>query len=248
MKTLVVFGATSEIAHECSSQFVTRHNVSRVLLIARNGKELARCASDLRVKLKVDVSTLCLDLAEASSYKHLGDRLRELGAISYALIAQGVLTDQTTLSTDQLALQNEVAVNCFSVAACLESLTSEHSATNSHLAVGVFGSVAGDRSRRKNYSYGATKRFVEAYVQGMQHRFATSENLSFTLIKPGPTKTKMTLTHQGHSKMADPASVARISVAAIVSRRRTVYAPKLWFAIMLVIRTIPRSIFRLINF
>lgn len=248
MKNLVVFGATSEIAHECIKQFVTNHEVGRVLMIARSGETLQKNSADLGIRFGVTVETLQLDLSVSLGQQQLRNSIAEFGVVNFALVAQGVLNDQIVSSQSASDLAQEIQVNCFSVASSLELLAEVHQRQIETVAVGIFGSVAGDRIRRKNYSYGATKRYVEAYVDGIRHRFAADRAITFTLIKPGPTKTKMTLTHAGHNRMADPRKVAEVAVRAIVAGKKQVYAPRIWGLIMLVIRSIPSRLFGLVNF
>lgn len=248
MKNLIVFGATSEIAHECIKRFVTKHSVSRVLIIGRSGEALQKNASDLEIRFGVHVRTLKLDLAIVNNQKLLREAIADFGVVNFAVVAQGQLNDQNVSSNSAADLADEIQVNCFSVASSLEVLADAYEHQKTALAIGVFGSVAGDRIRRKNYTYGSTKRFVEAYVQGMRHRFAMDKNITFTLIKPGPTKTKMTLTHAGHNRMAKPSRVAEIAVNAITLGKKQAYAPRIWGLIMFVIRSIPQRLFSLVNF
>ena len=72
----------------------------------------------------------------------------------------------------------------------------------------VIGSVAGDRGRKSNYVYGAAKGLVDRYLQGLQHRLASSP-VRVVRIKPGPTDTPMTadLKAQGR-RMASVEQVA----------------------------------------
>jgi short-subunit dehydrogenase len=114
-------------------------------------------------------------------------------------------------------------------------------------ALGIIGSVAGDRGRKSNYVYGAAKGLVERYAQGLQHRLAGS-GVTVTLVKPGPTDTPMTshLKQQG-AKLADVESVARDIVDGIAAGRPEVYTPGKWALIMAVIRNLPRPVFHRMN-
>ena len=53
----------------------------------------------------------------------------------------------------------------------------------------IIGSVAGDRGRAINYTYGASKGFIERYAQGLDHRLAP-KGIRVVLAKPGPTDTQ----------------------------------------------------------
>jgi NAD(P)-dependent dehydrogenase (short-subunit alcohol dehydrogenase family) len=77
----------------------------------------------------------------------------------------------------------------------------------------------------------------------MAHRFAGS-GVSIVVVKPGPTDTPMTaqLKAQGR-RLASAASVAQRTVAAIRRGTPVVYAPAIWWPIMLIIRHLPRFVF-----
>lgn len=109
--------------------------------------------------------------------------------------------------------------------------------------IAIIGSVAGDRSRKTNYVYGAAKGLVSRYAQGMQHRLAHTA-VKVVLIKPGPTDTPMTsdLKSKGQ-KMASGEKVAHDIVNGIGAGKPVVYTPGIWHIIMLVVIHLPRVIF-----
>ena len=110
----------------------------------------------------------------------------------------------------------------------------------------MIGSVAGDRGRKANYLYGASKAFIATYVEGLQHRIALEKsNVTVSLIKPGPTESAMTqhLLTQG-KKLAKAEDVAEQIVHGMQLGKRTIYTPTLWRIIMLIIRHLPFFIFK----
>ena len=111
----------------------------------------------------------------------------------------------------------------------------------------IIGSVAGDRGRRANYTYGAAKGFLERYAEGMDHRLARS-GVSVVLVKPGPTDTPMTaaVMARGKGKGRRPApvdEVAQAIVRGIDARKPVIYAPAIWWPIMTIVRNLPRFVF-----
>lgn len=106
----------------------------------------------------------------------------------------------------------------------------------------LFGSVAGDRIRRGNYTYGAAKSLVASYAEGFSEK-ARGSGVTLTLIKPGPADTPLgRAAHPGKAGrlfLADPESVARRAARAVLLGRRTVYAPFWWRPLMALVRLIP---------
>ncbi|NQW51694.1 MAG: SDR family NAD(P)-dependent oxidoreductase, partial [Rhodospirillales bacterium] len=113
--------------------------------------------------------------------------------------------------------------------------------------IGMIGSVAGDRGRRANYVYGASKALMDRYAQGLQHRFAGS-GVKIVLIKPGPTDTPMTAQYKAQGRrLASVESVAQGTVDALERGTPIAYLPRKWQLIMFVVRALPDFIFNRLN-
>ena len=109
--------------------------------------------------------------------------------------------------------------------------------------VALIGSVAGDRGRKANYTYGASKGLLSRYAEGLAHRLAGS-GVSIELLKPGPPDTPRAADHKAHGRrLASAESVARVIVRGIDRKKSVVYAPPVWQLIMLIVRHIPRIVF-----
>jgi short-subunit dehydrogenase len=115
-----------------------------------------------------------------------------------------------------------------------------------HGSLVVLGSPAGDRGRRKNYIYGATKAGVATLVQGVAHRFA-GKGPRAVLVKPGPTATAMTA-DMDQKGLAAPETIARAIRQAADKGGPIQYAPLKWRLIMRIVREIPYPIFNKLNF
>ncbi|MFM7030730.1 MAG: SDR family NAD(P)-dependent oxidoreductase [Micrococcales bacterium] len=245
MRILIV-GATSGIAKECARIWAGKPG-SQVafLLVGRNQAGLDAVAADLVVRNpSARVRTFALDLTDPARISKLETELGALGLLDIALIAQGELTDQSLAQASTEALEKSVTINATSVALFAE-LSARLMSGGGKIA--VIGSVAGDRGRRANYAYGASKAFLHTFVRGMQHRFAGTGVLPI-IVKPGPTATPMTTALAVSGKLAPADAVAREIVSGIAKGKKTIYAPGLWAVIMLVVRLIPSPIFDKLNF
>jgi short-subunit dehydrogenase len=244
MRILIV-GATSGIAKECSRIWAKQNEVDFVL-VGRNQKALDDVAADLRVRSKrASTHVFAFDLASADEVAAHEPEIASIGEYNIVLIAQGELTDQSAAQESVRVIAKSLQLNVTSVAMFLE-LGARLLEPTGRGNLAVFGSVAGDRGRRSNYTYGAAKAFIASYVQGMQHRFAGTE-IKVTTVKPGPTATAMTTAMAGR-KLAPADAVAAEIVSGIKKGKPVIYAPGLWRAIMLVIRFIPTRIFNKLNF
>ncbi len=111
----------------------------------------------------------------------------------------------------------------------------------------VFSSVAGDRGRKPVLFYGAAKAGLSRYLEGLDHKYR-SRNLVTVCVKPGFVKTGMTALLNPPPFAGEPESVARQVLRAIDRGKPVVYTPGIWRWIMMVIRCLPRSVMRRVNF
>jgi decaprenylphospho-beta-D-erythro-pentofuranosid-2-ulose 2-reductase len=110
----------------------------------------------------------------------------------------------------------------------------------------VLSSVAGDRGRKSNYIYGASKAGLSVFVDGLRNRI-DREGVRVMTIKPGPVRTAMTESMKGSEKFADVEKVAATLVKEIDKGTDVVYVPGIWRLIMTVVRAIPEQVFKKLN-
>jgi len=245
-KRIVIIGATSAMATHCARLWVQSQIVD-MTLVGRDREKLERVANDLRARsAKSTISVMLSDFNKASDIQSTVDAVTGSGNIDIALIAYGSLSDQNKCENDLSVCQNELELNGISPVLFAEGFVKKMLSINSGI-VAVIGSVAGDRGRKSNYVYGAAKGLVTRYMQGLQHRLA-STNVKVVLIKPGPTDTPMTAALKSRgAKLAPVEDVAAQIVEAIEKGTPVVYAPGKWRLIMMIIRHLPAFIFNKIN-
>ncbi|MFM2384406.1 MAG: hypothetical protein RL166_280 [Actinomycetota bacterium] len=240
---IVVISATSVIAQACVKVWAGSGD-HEFVLVGRSEERIEATSRDL--ELRFPSSKFASELVDFSSSKSMAGLVATLGkkSIDLVLVAQGSLTDQVKASTDLGYLKAELELNAVSASVIAEAFAGVLEAQG-YGTLGVIGSVAGDRGRAYNYSYGASKALLETYTQGLQQRFGSTA-IKVCLIKPGPTATPMTEGHKG--AMTDPNVVARAIVRGLTAGRRVIYAPAIWRAIMFLVRNIPFSIFKKLKF
>lgn len=246
MKTYLIIGATSAMAQRCVRIWAERGD-ARLVLVGRQPERLAALADDLRAR-GPQVLTLMrsVHFEEPQAIQALIDELARAQPIDVALVAHGLLPDQSACQSDLTLAAQALSINAVSPVLFAEAIAGAMQMAGRG-ALGVIGSVAGDRGRKSNYFYGAAKGLVERYIEGLQHRLSGS-GVSVTLIKPGPTDTPMTahLKQEG-AKLADVSDVAREIVRAVEAGRPVLYTPGKWALIMAVIRNLPRAVFHKMN-
>jgi short-subunit dehydrogenase len=239
---IVVVSATSEIAKACVTAWASQRGCDFVF-VGRDVEKLNALKQDF--SNRYPGSTFECKTADFLTPGDIEKCLTTTSIpIDIILIAQGSATKQKKVKLDLDYLKDELLLNAVSVAMFAEASANLLEKQGSG-ALAIVGSVAGDRGRAYNYSYGAAKSLVEKTAQGLQQRLAKTK-VSVSLVKPGPTNTPMTKDHQGN--FASPEQVARLMVKGISQGKRTIYAPRRWRLIMFVVRNLPFAIFKRFSF
>jgi decaprenylphospho-beta-D-erythro-pentofuranosid-2-ulose 2-reductase len=239
---IVVIGATSEIAEQCCRLWVTR-GPTALVLVARDAGKAERIAADLRVRGQSGstVSVVTADFLDPKDIVRIADTTTAAGAVDIVLIAHGWMPPQER-NQDIDVCREVLEINAVSPALFAEAYANRFAQARRG-TVAIIGSVAGDRGRKANYTYGAAKGLLSRYAEGLEHRLAGS-GVSIVLLKPGPTDTPMAADHKTHGRrLASAEDVARTIVRGIDRKKSVVYAPPVWQLIMLIVRHIPRIVF-----
>jgi decaprenylphospho-beta-D-erythro-pentofuranosid-2-ulose 2-reductase len=168
-----------------------------------------------------------------------------MGGIDLALIAHGVLGDQQKAQADYAAAEAVLRTNFLS-AVSLVTWLANYFENQKRGTLAVISSVAGDRGRKSNYVYGASKGALNVFLDGVRNRIDRS-GVNVLTIKPGFVATPMTAHLPKGPLFASPETVAQGIVRAIKGRKDVVYVPGFWAVIMLIIRSIPEAIFKKLN-
>jgi decaprenylphospho-beta-D-erythro-pentofuranosid-2-ulose 2-reductase len=239
---IVVIGATSVIAEHCCRLWAQRGPVDLVL-VARDAARAERIATDLRVRgAGSTVEVMTADFVDARDIARVANATTAVAPVDIVLIAHGFLPEQK-LCEDIDFCRDTLVVNAVSPALFAEAFAG-HFAKANRGTIAIIGSVAGDRGRKVNYTYGASKGLLARYAEGLDHRF-TGTGVSVVLLKPGPTDTPMAAHHKAKGRrLASAEDVARTIMRGIDAKKLVVYAPPIWQLIMLIVRHIPRIVFR----
>lgn len=244
---VLIFGATSAIAQEIARVYARRGG--RLYLVGRNADKLATFAEALAAEdglRDAVVGTRAADLNETAMASTLvSTAVAALGGLDVAVIAQGLLGDQLATERDFHQADEVITTNFTSVVALLIPLANHlETAGAGHLA--VLSSVAGERGRPRNYTYGAAKGALNVYLQGVRSRLSR-RGIGVHTIKLGPVDTPMTTAHKKTLLFARPAPVAAAVVRAIDAGRGEAFVPWFWWGIMLIVRGLPEMFFRRIG-
>ena len=244
MARVVIFGATSAIAAEVAAIHAARGDALH--LIGRSHDKLEALARRL-AGAAVPVQVTRADLDDVGASEALVARvLAALGGADVALIAHGLLGDQLESERGFAEAERIIRTNFTSVVSLLVPLANHFERAGAS-RLGVITSVAGERGRPRNYTNGACKGALNLYLQGVRSRLYPA-GVTVTTLKLGPVDTPMTVGHEKNRLFAQPAAVAEDIVRAMDARKSEAFVPRVWAAIMPVVRLTPEALFQKLRF
>lgn len=244
----IILGATSAVARAFAR---TRAAEGVHLLIsARDRAELDILAADLTVRGAASVMVLAGDTGDLALQTALARRAVELPGPVSLFIATGLMPDHEAMLRDPALLASLMTTNATALMQMTNRLLPLFEDQQAG-AIVMLGSVAGDRGRKKNFLYGASKAALATYAQGLAARLSAF-HVPVLLVKPGVLDTAMTWGLKNPPlPLGQPEGLVKAVDRRLVKGAKgggTLYFPWFWLGIMLIIRHLPTKIFNKINF
>jgi decaprenylphospho-beta-D-erythro-pentofuranosid-2-ulose 2-reductase len=208
---------------------------------------LQRAAQELRQEGTPRVSVADrVEAADTGSHAAVIERaVAELGGLDVALLAVGVLGERGAGTDDVDAAVETIRVNALGAGSLLlhtARVMREHGSGT----IVVLSSVAAERPRRANAVYGASKAALDALARGLGDDLE-EDGVRVLVVRPGFVHTRMTRGMAAAPFATTPTVVADAVVAALDGRAQVVWVPRPLRWVMLVMRLLPRPLFRRIR-
>jgi short-subunit dehydrogenase len=239
MSYIVIIGAKGDIAKALARKYAKQGY--DLYLTARQVSELESFASDITIRTERKVQCIELDVLNYASHQAFYKALptKPVGV----LITVGYLGEQQKAQSDFNETQKIINTNFTGIVSLLNIFADDFEKRKTGFIVGI-SSVAGDRGRKSNYLYGATKAALTAYLSGLRNRLYQA-NVHVLTVKPGFVNTQMTAKMDLPKKLTiQPEVVANDLYQAQQQQKNVLYTKWIWQWIMLIIRNIPESIFK----
>ena len=237
---VVIFGGRSEIGVEIAERLAPG---ATVVLAARRADELRDEVDAVRAAGAAAVHTVEFDADDLTAHGALVERLvAEHGPIDTAVLAFGILGDQTRAETDA---SHAVAVVQTDYVAQVSLLTHLSAAmrTADRGSLVVFSSIAGVRGRRANYVYGSAKAGLDAFANGLADALHGT-GVRLLLVRPGFVIGRMTTGMDPAPLSSTPAQVADAAARALRKGRRSVWVPAPLALLAFAFRLTPQFVWR----
>lgn len=239
-KTWIILGSTSAMARAFARRLAEAGHT--VIVTGRDMDELKTLAADLEARGAAEAVAIRFDARDATTIAPILRKVElEPGELNVASFV-GSMPSQAEIDADPGLIEGLTADNFTGPARFIAEIVPLMEARAGGTVVGV-ASVAGDRGRPSNYTYGAAKAAFATYLSGLRARLTRAGGHVVT-VKPGFTDTAMTWGVEGMFLVASPEKVARDILKAVERKKNVVYTPGFWRLIMGIIKLIPEPLFK----
>jgi decaprenylphospho-beta-D-erythro-pentofuranosid-2-ulose 2-reductase len=241
----IVVGASSGMGEAVARRLAG--DGCRVALVARRADELARVAREIDAAAgQPRASAHVHDVRQTAETPALFQAVcRELGGLDLIVYAAGVMprvaADEYDFDKDRAMIE----VNVLGAISWLNEAAQRFAAAGEGTIVGV-SSVAGDRGRRGQPAYCASKAALDTYLESLRNRLRR-RGVKVVTVKPGPVETPMTRGLGRLPLMIGADDAGRQILAAARRGSLRAYVPPSWRPIMWAIRHIPSVLFSRLN-
>lgn len=241
IQSVLLIGGTSEIGLAIVAA-LDPGPLRRIVLAGRDPEALSGAAQALASTTSADVSTVAFEAADVPAHGAALAGAFADGDIDLVIVAIGALGDQATAEEDPQTAARLLQVNLVGAgSAALHAARLLRKQGHGDLV--VLSSVAGDRPRRSNFIYGASKAGLDALSRGLAEAVRGS-GARVLVVRPGFVRTRMTEGMAPAPFATDPETVARSVLAGLARGRTVVYAPGVLAPVMGVLKALPASVFR----
>jgi decaprenylphospho-beta-D-erythro-pentofuranosid-2-ulose 2-reductase len=239
-QSVLLLGGTSDIGLAVVRRLVARRP-ARVVLAARPSPRRDEAVAALRAAGHT-VTAVDFTAEDPAGHPAVVETDFADGDIDVAVVAFGVLGDQERAWRDHAAAVHLIQVNT-TAAVSVGVLVGQRLAAQGHGLVVALSSVAGERPRRSNFVYGASKSGMDAFYTGLREALRP-DGVRVLVVRPGFVRSAMTDGLPSVPLSTDPDAVAEAVQKAIAAGRETVWTPAVLRWVMSGLRHVPAPVFR----
>jgi decaprenylphospho-beta-D-erythro-pentofuranosid-2-ulose 2-reductase len=239
METVLILGATSDIAIAIAKKFASKkYNIQ---LAARNPAQLEPIKSDIKIRYGVECDAFAFDALQFSTHALFFETLKPIPNVTITVF--GVMDEEDKAFDSWQLTQRMIDTNYTGAVSILNIAAKHYNEQKKGAIIGV-SSVAGDRGRASKLIYGSSKAAFNAYLSGLRNKYFSS-GIHVMTVKPGFVYTRMTEDLNLPKLLTStPDEVADIIYAGFSKKKNVIYVKWFWRYIMLIIKMIPEFQFK----
>ncbi|MBF4476244.1 decaprenylphospho-beta-D-erythro-pentofuranosid-2-ulose 2-reductase [Rhodococcus rhodochrous] len=241
-QTLLLLGGTSEIGLAIVEEYL-RKAPARVVLAALPGDPRREDAvAQAKAAGATQVDLIDFDALDTASHPAVIDQAWKDGDVDIAIVAFGLDADAEELWQNQSKAVRVAEVN-YTAAVSVGVLVGERMKAQGFGRIIAMSSVAGERVKRANFVYGSTKAGLDGFYLGLGEALRPF-GPRVTVVRPGQVRTQFSAHVDEAPLTVNKEDVAKLAVAASDRGKEIVWAPGTFRFVMIVLRHLPRAIFR----
>jgi decaprenylphospho-beta-D-erythro-pentofuranosid-2-ulose 2-reductase len=247
-QTVLLLGGTSEIGLAICERYLHDAPVRVVLADLADHPRKADAIAAMTSAGAKSVEWIDFDGVRNDEHPAVINKAFAGGDVDVAIVAFGLLGDAEELWQNQRKAVQIAEIN-YTAAISVGVLLGEKMRAQGSGRIIAMSSAAGERVRRSNFVYGSTKAGLDGFYLGLGEALREF-GVRVLVIRPGQVRTATTIAHlkATGAKEApftvDKEYVAELAVTASAKGKELVWAPGAFRYVMMVLRHVPRPIFR----
>jgi len=245
MNSLIV-GASAGLGRALSNELaVNGHNL---VLVSSDKRDIEAVAADLRLRHGVIVRVVAGDVMDGDTYlTRITKATDDMGGIDGLFFPIGAVADADVPGVKIATMRRLMRINLLSVMETVTLFWPQFEQREKGIVVG-FSSIAASRGRRNNVAYSAAKRGLVSYFESLRQA-AVGTGIRVQLYMPGYLDTGLAF---GAKTLLLPPSrpekLARKVVRRLSKDIGMSYFPIYWRPICEILRLLPWSVYKKLDF
>jgi decaprenylphospho-beta-D-erythro-pentofuranosid-2-ulose 2-reductase len=241
-QTILLLGGTSEIGLAICERYLQNAHARIVLACLPDDPGRDDAVAQMKAAGARSVELIDFDGLETDSHPKVIEQAFAGGDVDVAIVAFGLLGDAEELWQNQRKAVQIAEIND-TAAVSVGVLLGEKMRAQGFGQIIAMSSAAGERVRRSNFVYGSTKAGLDGFYLGLGEALR-EYGVRVLVIRPGQVRTRMSAHLKEAPLTVDKEYVANLAVTASAKGKELVWAPGAFRYVMMVLRHIPRPIFR----
>jgi short-subunit dehydrogenase len=241
VKRVVLVGATDGLGRALASEYASRG--FWVTILGRSREKLEALVAELSVRFPAaTVRGVICDLADGTRIEPaFREAIEATGHCDLFLYNAGVMHGSDGATSDPDRDAEMMVVNAVAAVRML-GLAANYFRAARRGQIAAISSIAGDRGRKGNPAYNASKAALTTFLEGLRNRLFPF-GVTVSTVKPGLIGTRM-LGDRGALWVVPPGEAARMVADRLERGHEVIYVTRRWGLVALVLRHIPRFVFK----
>jgi decaprenylphospho-beta-D-erythro-pentofuranosid-2-ulose 2-reductase len=241
-QSILLLGGTSEIGLAICERYLQNAHARIILAAMPDDPGRNDAVAQMKAAGARSVKLIDFEATDTDSHPKMIDEAFANGDVDVAIVAFGLLGDAEELWQNQRKAVQIAEIN-YTAAVSVGVLLGEKMRAQGFGQIIAMSTVAGERVRRSNFVYGSTKAGLDGFYLGLSEALR-EHGVRVLVIRPGQVRTRMSAHIKEAPLTVDKEYVANLAVTASAKGKELVWAPAAFRYVMMVLRHIPRSIFR----